>query len=296
VLVSTGGCPKELLIGKAAFMGSGVFRGESSLHIAARVRDNRRTARCTRQARLPQVSCRVGGVKQLPIFPLNMVGLPDAKVTLHIFEARYRVLFNTLLYGLDDVEEGMVQKDSVFCGTRRFGLVYVNPRGGLASIGCCLEIEKHRQLEDGRLLVVMRGVERFRIRRVVADKPVLITEVEVLEDEEDEETLKELEGEGGLAEEVRELFCNTLTLGRKMQGKPAQESFPSQLFELPAPRMSFWIAGMFSGAEEQQQLLELSTCRGRLEREKEILKGTLDYLTASAALKSALGEMPSDSS
>eukprot|EP00959_Pyramimonas_sp_CCMP1952_P404913 8486301-Pyramimonas_sp.AAC.1 len=114
--------------------------------------------------------------------------------------------------------------------------------------------------------------------------------------QEDEQMLKELEAEGGLVEEVRDLFCNTLTLGRKMQvrsrakmlrcsrkyqfrGKPAQDTFPSQLFELPAARMSFWVAGMFSGAEEQQQLLEISTCRGRLEREKEILKGTLDYLT-----------------
>eukprot|EP00976_Prorocentrum_cordatum_P001142 23275-Prorocentrum_minimum.AAC.1 len=84
--------------------------------------------------------------------------------------------------------------------------------------------------------------------------------------------------------------CATLTtrsyLGPIVQGKPAQDTFPSQLFELPAARMSFWVAGMFSGAEEQQQLLEISTCRGRLEREKEILKGTLDYLTVSGPLPS----------
>eukprot|EP00959_Pyramimonas_sp_CCMP1952_P259931 5434641-Pyramimonas_sp.AAC.1 len=83
-------CRKELLAGRAAFLGSGVSRVESTLRTAMRVRDNRRTARDTRQAGLRQVSCRVGGVKQLPIFPLNMVGLPDAKVTLHIFEARRR--------------------------------------------------------------------------------------------------------------------------------------------------------------------------------------------------------------
>ena len=59
----------------------------------------------------------------------------------------------------------------------------MNPRGGLAAIGCCLEIEKHKQLEDGRLLVVMRGVERFRIRKIIAETPVLIAEVEDLEDE-----------------------------------------------------------------------------------------------------------------
>eukprot|EP00959_Pyramimonas_sp_CCMP1952_P259932 5434641-Pyramimonas_sp.AAC.2 len=66
---------------------------------------------------------------------------------------------------------------------RRFGMVYVNPRGGLAAIGGCLEIEKHKQLDDGRLLVVMKGVERFRIRKIVAEKPVMIAEVEILQDE-----------------------------------------------------------------------------------------------------------------
>jgi len=281
---STGRAPRErsgeaLSTGKAAFFGRGLSPAESKIRTVRRV---------TRRAGARQVSCRAGAMEQLPIFPMNMVGLPSARVTLHIFEARYRVLFNTLLDGLEDVDEGMVQKESKFCGTKRFGLLYVDPKGKISSVGCKLEIEHHKQLADGRMMVVSRGVERFKIRKVIQEKPVLLAEVEILEDEEEEAGLQECEG---LAAEVRELFCSTLTLGKKMQGKAPQGKFPGELFELPAQRLSFWIASMLSGAEEQQKLLEMPSVKQRLDREKELLKGTLDYLSATSALKGALGEM-----
>ena len=41
-----------------------------------------------------------GGTRErLPIFPLGIVALPAADVPLQIFEARYRVLFSTLMAG-----------------------------------------------------------------------------------------------------------------------------------------------------------------------------------------------------
>jgi hypothetical protein len=66
----TGRAPRERS-GKAAFLGRGVSPAESKI----------------RTVKHP-VSCRAGAVEQLPIFPMNMVGLPSARVTLHIFEAR----------------------------------------------------------------------------------------------------------------------------------------------------------------------------------------------------------------
>lgn len=38
---------------------------------------------------------------------------------------RYRVLFNTLLKGADDLEEGLIQDEKPFAGTRRFGMCWV---------------------------------------------------------------------------------------------------------------------------------------------------------------------------
>ena len=41
-------------------------------------------------------------IRDLPIFPLNLVAFPGADGPLHLFEARYRVLFTTLLDGADE--------------------------------------------------------------------------------------------------------------------------------------------------------------------------------------------------
>jgi ATP-dependent Lon protease len=49
---------------------------------------------------VPCAALKAGGTREkLPIFPLSMVALPAADVPLQIFEARYRVLFATLLAG-----------------------------------------------------------------------------------------------------------------------------------------------------------------------------------------------------
>jgi hypothetical protein len=42
----------------------------------------------------------------------------------------YRVLFNTLMDGEPDIEDGLVQRDSPFAGTRRFGMCYVDGTSG----------------------------------------------------------------------------------------------------------------------------------------------------------------------
>lgn len=50
------------------------------------------------------------------------------------------------------VEEGLVQKDSPWCGTKRFGMCYVDNEGRMAAIGTTLEImvrqEVHLHMGD----------------------------------------------------------------------------------------------------------------------------------------------------
>eukprot|EP00963_Diacronema_lutheri_P009578 scaffold867_cov317-Pavlova_lutheri.AAC.43 len=222
--------------------------------------------------------------KLLPVFPLGMVGMPNCKVSLHIFEARYRVLFNTLLSGDEDVEEGLVDQKSAFLGTRRFGLVFVTDQGQLAEYGSTLEIEQHRQIDGGRMLVVQRGVERFKITEVVQEKPYLICKVETVDDEDeiDEQVVE-------IAKDTAQKFRDTIKLGMKEKGMPLPED-PTELDELDPKELSFWIASMFDAPVEQQNLLEMRSTKERLQRENEVLKSTLDYLVATAALKSALNQ------
>jgi len=96
---------------------------------------------------------------RLPLFPLPVVLLPTEILPLHVFEPRYRRLVELALEG-----------------DRRFGIVYHDPdrRGPFLSeegrVGCLAEIQAHQGLEDGRSLILTRGVQRFAIREGIESK------------------------------------------------------------------------------------------------------------------------------
>lgn len=75
---------------------------------------------------------------------------------LHIFEPRYRTMVSQCLEG-----------------DRRFGLVHhdCDERGPFLNesgrVGCLAEIERHQPLPDGRSMILIRGVERFRIEEEI---------------------------------------------------------------------------------------------------------------------------------
>ena len=92
-----------------------------------------------------------GDVRTLPVFPLGVVPVPFQNVPLHIFEARYRVLFSTLLYGESDIDEGLADPESEFAGSKEFGMCYIDKEGNIASVGSLLNIGQHQKLDDGKL-------------------------------------------------------------------------------------------------------------------------------------------------
>eukprot|EP00803_Ostreobium_quekettii_P006098 evm.model.scf_1560.3 EVM.evm.TU.scf_1560.3 scf_1560:28159-32634(+) len=235
------------------------------------------------------------GLVMMPIFPLDMVALPASTVPLQIFEARYRVLFSTLLGSGEGVDEHLIQKESPFLGSRKFGMSFTS-QGGIAKVGTILEIQQHVPLEDGRMLVTSSGVQRFQIVNVVQERPVLVCEVKMLEDTPGEDEKLVLD----LADEVRELFRSALQLHHKLKGTQSKTKVkkeqlePEELSELPACDLSFWIASMFQDSrQEQQNLLEESSVLGRLTMEKEMLGGTVKYLSAMSALSTALTDTES---
>lgn len=136
-------------------------------HMAMRgSRQNRVVIKATSNQGEPEYRVR----KTLPIFPLNVVALPATVVPLMIFEARYRVLFSTLLDGMAGIEEGLVQKDADWCGTKRFGMCFVDNEGRMATTGCTLEVEEFAPVPDGRLFIQNKGKERFKVIKVISEK------------------------------------------------------------------------------------------------------------------------------
>jgi Lon protease-like protein len=89
----------------------------------------------------------------IAIFPLaGALLLPRSRLPLHIFEPRYLQMI----------------EDALKTDTRLIGMVQPNPvpgreGPGLQSIGCAGRITQFSETEDGRYMVTLGGVSRFRV-------------------------------------------------------------------------------------------------------------------------------------
>jgi ATP-dependent Lon protease len=103
----------------------------------------------------------------LPLFPLQVVLLPDAELPLHIFEERYKEMIGEILR--DKVE---------------FGVVLASDQG-IAGTGCTAIIDRVlREYPDGRLDILTKGRRRFEIMSLNEDRAFLRGAVEYFDDEE----------------------------------------------------------------------------------------------------------------
>lgn len=104
--------------------------------------------RMVKPAELPQT---------IPIFPLpGALLLPRARLPLHIFEPRYLQML----------------EDALKTSARLIGMVQPNEvpgRGGngLHTIGCAGRITQFSETEDGRYLITLGGISRFRVIREI---------------------------------------------------------------------------------------------------------------------------------
>ncbi len=90
------------------------------------------------------------------MFPLpGALLLPRAQLPLHIFEPRYLQML----------------EDALKTPQRLIGMIQPNPGPGreqaLYSIGCAGRITRFAEAEDGRYLITLTGVSRFRVLREI---------------------------------------------------------------------------------------------------------------------------------
>ena len=95
----------------------------------------------------------------IPVFPLAAaLLLPRSEMPLNIFEPRYLAMVDTALAG--DRVIGMVQPDAA---------VPAGESGpGLFAVGCAGRLTSFAETGDGRYLVTLTGISRFRILEEVA--------------------------------------------------------------------------------------------------------------------------------
>jgi Lon protease-like protein len=112
---------------------------------------------------------------RLPLFPLpNVVLFPHAFLPLHIFEPRYRSMTKTALEGEGFIGMTLLKPgyESKYHGSP--------PVHDVVGVG---RIVQHEKLADGRYNMILYGVSRARIVKVVSEEPYRTVEVALLEDQ-----------------------------------------------------------------------------------------------------------------
>jgi Lon protease-like protein len=179
---------------------------------------------------------------ELPLFPLHLVLFPGRPLPLHIFEPRYRQMLRDCLNG-----------------DRRFGVLAIRagcatgPDAEVFEIGTVAEIESVEQLPDGRSDIFTRGIQRFRLLRLVPGNPYLSGEVELLHEP------PCADADSVQAKQLRELLlCYLKCLGAPPELLERIPNDPNELAYLAASAVQVEIP-------EQQRLLELDSTTHRVE-------------------------------
>ncbi len=99
----------------------------------------------------------------IPLFPLHTVLFPGMPIRLQIFEDRYLEMIQACI--ASDLPFGVV--------LIKEGMEALGPLPVPHEMGCLTTIQRFQTIEDGRLNLVGRGVERIEILEVLRDGPYL---------------------------------------------------------------------------------------------------------------------------
>jgi Lon protease-like protein len=179
---------------------------------------------------------------EIGLFPLQIVLLPTEQVPLHIFEERYKELIGECL--ADDSD---------------FGLVYADDEG-VRDVGTRARVEQVvTRFPDGRLNVLVRGGDRFRLEELTPGRSFHTGLVSPLDDEDDPAGTEGVERALRAFEQLREATESDLEA-------PAAD----------APFLSFELAGRVDlPADEKLALLAEVSERSRVELVAELLESAL---------------------
>ena len=189
-------------------------------------------------------------IEIFPLFPLGLVLLPQELVPLHIFEDRYKVMIGECLENESE-----------------FGIVWLSD-DGLREVGCTARVSQVlKELEDGRMNILVAGGRAFRLLRRIDDMPYPAGDVEMLEDSSgasDDAALAEL------ASEAHERYADLVE--HVTDERPA----PDELEELDAYGMA---ATIEFDAGPKQKLLELRSERERLAQVRDLFVSTMKRIS-----------------
>ena len=183
----------------------------------------------------------------LPVFPLSgVIYFPKTNLPLNIFEKRYLNLVNDA-YNKDKLM-GMVQskKDS----------------GSVYQIGCLGKISDYQKSRDGRILINLTGISRFKILKEISnDKLYREFEVDYKDFSEDDSESNNLIDTRPLMENAKNFFKRNGLLLNWKEFEKLDQSQKINTLAMIAPVTN----------EEKQKLLESISLKNKVETLESII-------------------------
>ena len=125
--------------------------------------------------------------KKISIFPLRgAIFFPKTNLPLNIFEQRYVNMVEDALKG--DKYIGMIQSKKI--------------EGEVFKVGCLGKIDKHERTSDGRILINLNGLSRFRINEEIKNNKLYREFVVNYDDFKEDVNLREYEVKNELLEKL----------------------------------------------------------------------------------------------
>lgn len=110
---------------------------------------------------------------QIPLFPLRTVLFPGMPLPLQIFEDRYKTMTQELLTNGGEFGVLLIREGKEVGG------------GAIPhDVGTTARIEECQEVQGGRFVMTARGVQRFRLVRMLEPRPYPFGEVELMDDSE----------------------------------------------------------------------------------------------------------------
>ena len=192
---------------------------------------------------------------KIPVFPLsNFIIFPRTTVPLNIFETRYIKMVDDSMKSHRMI--GMVQP-------KKSGQI---KKSDLYEIGCMGKITSFNETEDGRYLIILNGISRFKvIDEVVSNK--IYRECNITFDQFQEDLNKS--SEEIKFSDLTLIFKNLKSLFKKQGYTINWKSLEKQSLDQTINTLS--MASPFT-LEEKQALLETKDLKSRKEKLEEILK------------------------
>lgn len=217
------------------------------------------------------------GLRELPLFPLNIVLFPHMPLPLHIFEERYKEMVSRCLqdsrpFGIVLITEGAAEESGAEDDAAGNSVV-------THGVGCSARIAHVERLADGRMNILVVGERRFHILDTHEHAPFRTGITVALDDQPgDANAVAPLAGEVGRL--LRDFLSRTLALA----GHSADETL-----DLPADpeQLSFTAACVLPlDPPEKQELLEQTDTAARLACERDMLLREVARLRRAEAARS----------